>query len=403
MGPVKVLTVPLETVTPLFLGGANPRDSPELRPPSIRGALRYWLRAALGGVIGDDVQGVREAEAAVFGSTDETTGGASSVTIRVRPDRDAKPETFRKQKPALSNESGQPRRQPTGRDYLFWSMGESGRVERGNYQRPKQYFVSGTTFDLVLSARYGARNADTAFEQAVASLWLLIHLGGIGSRSRRAGGSLSVRQPLEAEGLQFLLPVSTVNQAVQQLSAGLGTIRNRLSGRACLSARPAFDILHPEVCRVWVLGSWRSPEAAVEAIGAALRDFRSRREPDHSSVAKWLQGHRILTVERAAFGLPIPYRYSDGGPSATIQGVRGDHRTYIERRASPLWLKVSKAADGAYIGVATLFKSAFLPEHASLTAKQQTPVPPIDPPQGYALIEDWVATCFSASQEVYYD
>lgn len=40
------ITVKLETVTPLFLGGAEPRDKPpELRPPAFRGAMRYWLRA----------------------------------------------------------------------------------------------------------------------------------------------------------------------------------------------------------------------------------------------------------------------------------------------------------------------------------------------------------------------
>lgn len=42
------LTVTLETVTPLFLGGAVPGESPELRPSSFRGVMRYWLRAALG-------------------------------------------------------------------------------------------------------------------------------------------------------------------------------------------------------------------------------------------------------------------------------------------------------------------------------------------------------------------
>ncbi len=61
------LTVTLEAVTPLFLGGANPRGAPELRAsplqaqvrspranprgapelraPSFRGAMRYWMRA----------------------------------------------------------------------------------------------------------------------------------------------------------------------------------------------------------------------------------------------------------------------------------------------------------------------------------------------------------------------
>lgn len=43
----RTLTVTLETVTPLFLGGADPRGAPELRAPAFRGALRYWLRATL--------------------------------------------------------------------------------------------------------------------------------------------------------------------------------------------------------------------------------------------------------------------------------------------------------------------------------------------------------------------
>jgi hypothetical protein len=49
----------LETITPLFLTGADPRGEPELRAASIRGALRFWLRALLGGVIGDrDLDGL---------------------------------------------------------------------------------------------------------------------------------------------------------------------------------------------------------------------------------------------------------------------------------------------------------------------------------------------------------
>jgi CRISPR-associated protein Cmr1 len=43
------LTITLETVTPLFLGGADPRGAPELRPPAFRGAMRYWLRELIEG------------------------------------------------------------------------------------------------------------------------------------------------------------------------------------------------------------------------------------------------------------------------------------------------------------------------------------------------------------------
>ena len=51
MEKCRSLTVTLETVTPPFLGGADPRGAPELRPPAFRGAMRYWLRAALGGLM----------------------------------------------------------------------------------------------------------------------------------------------------------------------------------------------------------------------------------------------------------------------------------------------------------------------------------------------------------------
>lgn len=46
----------LQTVTPLFLGGSNPKGEPELRAPSFRGVMRFWLRALLGGILGDDQQ-----------------------------------------------------------------------------------------------------------------------------------------------------------------------------------------------------------------------------------------------------------------------------------------------------------------------------------------------------------
>jgi len=36
------LEVTFRIVTPMFLGGADPNIQAELRPPSIKGAMRYW-------------------------------------------------------------------------------------------------------------------------------------------------------------------------------------------------------------------------------------------------------------------------------------------------------------------------------------------------------------------------
>jgi len=143
---------------------------------------------------------------------------------------------------------------------------------------------------------------------------------------------------------------------------------------------------------------WTNSSTAVDSIGAALRDFRSYREPDHTNVARWLGGAAIPTVERAAFGLPIPFRYSDGGPSGIVQGRL--RNPTIDRRASPLWLKITRTQNGRYAGVATLFKSAFLPAGEKLNAKTRAAPPPVNPPPDYSLIEKWVASAFPDASEV---
>ena len=66
MRKLRAIDLELEAVTPLWIGGAG--RQPELRPPSVRGCLRYWLRALLGGTLGEDLKTLRQAEMAVFGS-----------------------------------------------------------------------------------------------------------------------------------------------------------------------------------------------------------------------------------------------------------------------------------------------------------------------------------------------
>lgn len=77
------LRVILQTTTPLRLCGADPRGAYEVRAASLRGVLRFWLRALLGGEIGDganSLKALRQAEGAVFG---DTKLGASRVVVRL--------------------------------------------------------------------------------------------------------------------------------------------------------------------------------------------------------------------------------------------------------------------------------------------------------------------------------
>ncbi|MGH7963652.1 MAG: type III-B CRISPR module RAMP protein Cmr1 [Candidatus Binatia bacterium] len=154
----KTLTVTLETVTPLFLGGAEPRGAPELRSPAFRGALRYWLRAALGGVIGDNsLDGLHKLESAVFGSTDY----GSPMQVRLRG-------TLRS-----SEEKTLPHKE-------------------GREVGPRQAFTSGQTFELLMSQLRS--NDETTWQTACSALNLALTFGGVGLRSRRGYGTLRVRQ-----------------------------------------------------------------------------------------------------------------------------------------------------------------------------------------------------------------
>lgn len=388
------VTLQLETVTPLFLNGANARGEPELRPPAFRGAMRYWLRALLGGLIGDDSNLIYQAESKIFGSTDAKLGGGSSISLRISFKNLPSAQTYQKRSPITISKNGKAIKQPVGYDYLFWTLGASGSHERNNRLEARQYLPSGGPFDLILSIK-PCKDYEIVTKQSLAALWLLIMFGGIGSRSRRTAGSLTVATPFEYDGLSFQLD-GNLAQIRGQLESGISQIREWIvrAAHPLIHKPSAFDVLHPDYTRIWLLGKWNNANDAIEAIGASLRDFRTYREPDHTEVYKWLKGNSIKQVERAVFGLPIPYRYSDG-TKGTIQGQT--RKPTIERRSSPVWLKVSRTKDNQYIGVATLFKSQFLPSNEELHIKNVKPT--VAAPNDFTLIENWIET-FSHAQEV---
>jgi CRISPR-associated protein Cmr1 len=150
------IEVRLETVTPLFLGGAEGKNSPpELRPPAFRGAMRYWLRAALGGVIEDEnLEGLHKLETAVFGDTDS----GSPITVRI-----VQKNLPQKKYPIL------PHKTPSGKAHAF---------------------LPGQQFELILQA---VRPIEPlVWVNAAMALNLALTFGGVGLRSRRGYGTLCV-------------------------------------------------------------------------------------------------------------------------------------------------------------------------------------------------------------------
>lgn len=156
--------VTLETVTPLLLHGAD-NKTPELRPPSFRGAMRYWWRAALGGVIGDkNLKGLHELEGAVFGSTERV----SPIGLRLGEARiqSADPKPYLLPHKSIARRDG----------------------------------IVGT-FELILTQ---PRHDDAlVWAAACASLELALTFGGVGQRSRRGYGALRIVEASDGQVKPF--------------------------------------------------------------------------------------------------------------------------------------------------------------------------------------------------------
>lgn len=316
------VTFNLQTLTPLFLAGAEQTEA-ELRAPTFRGLMRYWQRALAGGITGTDALGleqVMEAEKSVFGSTN--TGSAVSVRITTTS---IQSKEFTEQ----ISERIEGKWQATGKGYLLWSMARSGRADRGNVKPARWYFPPGTSFEVTLTSR-GQDTAD--LKQAIASFWLLTHLGGIGSRSRRCAGSLKATvvdektfNSLDISDLSFS-EVKTAQDLKLQIEKGIQTARMlcKLTPRLVKEAR--FDILAPGMCRIWILQdeqTWQDAEMAMRVLGERLQDYRSL----------------VPIGRRKIFGLPLMPLIRD------------------KRRASPLLLRVAELQGNRYVGIAVLFKT----------------------------------------------
>jgi CRISPR-associated protein Cmr1 len=345
----------LEIVTPLFLGGAEPRGMPELRAPAFRGALRYWLRAALGGTIGTNIQALQDSEASVFGSAGETTGGASSVFLRI----------IRGGSISSVSYSDIAERDPSSRSYRKSGLAYLFFAARETRQESERKGLMGS-FELQISTRPRAAVEGDVFRKAWGTLWLLTRFGGVGSRSRRGAGGVAV-QRIEGDPriVQDLPPLQiqagSPQALVAELKEGLQAIRRLLTeqGDHPLPPVPAFDTIHPHACRVWVVdkvyGDWKQ---GLDEFGRCYQAFRSRRAPDYQTVKDAVRTGEPLAqpVQRAAFGLPVPFFYrSLGNASAILQAEEQD------RRASPVWVRVVRLANGRYAIVLLWFKSQFLP------------------------------------------
>jgi CRISPR-associated protein Cmr1 len=350
---VSTLSLELEVVTPLFLGGAG--QQAELRAPSLKGLLRFWYRAIDPRFSERGRSGAASREERFFGSS-RPGAGQSPFLLRMSLDRQSAGSTrkWRWDRAWVEQfREGRGRESRSGVAYLGWPFQAKG--------GERDALAPATRVKVECVFPRGIQGEQHEQRQALAAaVWLLGHLGGLGSRSRRGFGSLALRGwdpsggdwPELAE-LPLLSELSTAEAWRAEFQKARSVLARWFDSYERTEARRQP---HLGPASRWWLSEVGYPawDRALDALGRQLQDYRVRREPDYGQVKEHLrarsrQGGRFLerAPERAAFGLPLAFRYSSlEGESVTFVPFDPVAQATAEREGSLLQLRVAALKDG---------------------------------------------------------
>jgi len=338
MGSSREIGITLKTVTPTFLGGAEVGDPPELRPPSLKGALRFWYRAI-------DPK-FEEREPKLFGSTRVDQGQSLLRLGLEKALRSGKGGgwDFKRYRERGFETRGNDGLRLNGIVYLGFPFGLKGEAQQ---RRP---IPPGSSLSIV--GRFGNEPDELTRKAVLAAWWLLGHLGGLGSRSRRGFGTVALQKWDcdwgEAEALPIAHGARTANEWLPAFEKGCKVLQDWFgiwSGMPShtVLGRGARVLLYPkdfegpsESCQPWEKALWR--------VGTDLQGFRQKASPDYKNVRAHLEGNGTLKNGeplRTAFGMPLRFQYQRGRLSTTFVPAGYD------RSASPLFLRVVEFGDDA--------------------------------------------------------
>jgi CRISPR-associated protein Cmr1 len=349
---MKTLEASFRIVTPMFLGGSQPNDRAELREASFKGALRYWYRA-----IDPDY---RTREAKIFGGSGKTEG-QSMFLLRIVGKRQESTEWFDENR--------------NGIKYFSFPF---------KMKQNRRYINCNSTFTLKLLFKKSIKDKDKDRKRILAPLWLLGHIGGVGSRSRRGFGTISLQSIIADERWEELdiLPTPNVQKTYEswagQFESGLKLLKSwfpggRQDNHAVFGRQSRFRLVNvPKK-------SWRD---SLDFIGSNMRNFRNRYDIEVPSSDYHLVRSHICAVkpndatlvsnkplptkpvklttapDRTAFGLPLTFRSnslkyritrSDGrsenkSPSVTFEGEDQTHG----RSASRIHIRIIQIGNDYY-------------------------------------------------------
>lgn len=359
---MEIISAKFVVVTPMFLGGSTdgfsdgkPRCADTIRGASLKGALRAAFRALNWSRHRNQhrndaaaLKALHEEESDLFGAAaKDKSGGQARFLLRVKSNK-------------IQPQNSLPGKSPQI-EYLL-GMG----LFHFREGMLRDHIPAGTEFRLELALKPGMTELQK--RQLTNTVRLFGLLGGLGSRGRKGFGSVAMTEctgPLPCPVPQTAEEYKTVLQELigPDLSKSMPPL-TAFSKHSTLQVsardRNALSLLELHGNELGIYrGFGRDVRGEHQTFG---KKSEANFKADHDWAYKVAEGGRADNLpKRAVFGLPHPYNLSKAG------AVRVDAST--GRRASPLMAHVHQLPGGECLLVHTLYKSQFLPDHATVEVK----------------------------------
>ncbi len=345
---MKVIEASYRIVTPMFIGGANQDPSDGIRPPSFKGALRFWWRALNWGKFYQESQGneanalkaLHRKESNLFGSAVKDGKGGQGCFLLKIIDKTSSKGSF----------------EPKAAHQYLLGQGLY-HFKQGLLRQP----IHSGEFDVVLRFR---KNDEDKMDSIKEALVFLGCLGGMGSRARKGLGALSIVS-LKVNEDEQALPQNT--DELQQVFQTAMNGHEGLPPYSAFSAHSRIDISQTGNKALELLniagnelqlyrgyGRKQGGKHKVNGVDAE-QNFAN----DHDLMLDFIEAGDVSKhPDRAVFGLPHNYFFSSIKKGVDVE-ASGKARS---RRASPLILHVHEFPNHQFALIQTFLPAVFLPE-----------------------------------------
>ncbi|HND22551.1 MAG TPA: type III-B CRISPR module RAMP protein Cmr1 [Acidobacteriota bacterium] len=357
-----------QLITPLYGGGVEPAKCDEVtvvRATEIRGHLRFWWRATQGGRFDGNLEKMKAAEGALWGSA----GGEGDIQpskVQVVVIASAKgnlDNPFEVVRGATGNPKIQAHSRTEVPSYVAFPL------------QPKQEeaVIGMTTESVQKNVTFTVKIVFPTKSQPEieAALWAWETFGGLGARTRRGFGAVHLvkidDQIVKLQPSNQVLPA--LKREIEQHVVN-GTWPKNVPFLAKSTASNQIQITSPQPTPVkaWELlirklklfRQQRNPGSRPNMPGRShwpepdeIRRLTRRSDPNHRNPL-W----NVSKFPRAVFGLPIIFHFKDRSEpgDTSLQG------TVSDRFGSPLILRPLVCADGKAVGLACVLSGPREPD-----------------------------------------